>query len=196
MLFKLIHDKDPFELNPQLRAVPEFECLTPRQMRYVILSTDYKSPYRKLTPEDRRYHAAVTAGYKYEKGTISLDINARNLVNGKVGTVVAAINKYNAIQKDEDYETLLSVSSLITQIRNLNNQEDKSTVDLEKAVSMTLKLDKLVETKKKLEEILSMREDEVDPNQNMAQPDEDSSINIEDLPILSQLNEAEFQKSK
>ena len=44
MLFKVIASKDIFELNPELKSIVEFERLTPRQMTYVALVADYKSP--------------------------------------------------------------------------------------------------------------------------------------------------------
>lgn len=194
MLFKLHASKDTFELNPDLKAIPEFSSLTDRQMRYVILSTDYKSPFRKLSPEDRKYQAAVTAGYKFEKGSTKLlDINARNVVAGKVGTIIAAINKYNAIQKDEDYETLQSVNMLISQIREFNNNPDKTILELEKCVNLvTGKLDKLIETKKKIEAILELRDEEqVDPSLGLEPSgDAEAALDEESLPFLSRYNDS------
>lgn len=193
MLFKVIAGKDTFSLNPQLKAIEEFARLTDRQMTYVILATDYKTPFKRLSQEERKFQAAVSAGYKLEADGKRLDNNGRNLVAGKVGSVVAAINKYNALQKDDDYETLLSVTLLISQIRDLNNQPDKTVAELEKAVKLTMSLDKLVETKKRLEQILDMREEEeVDPSIGGDSSGEDGTLKSEDLPLLSQLNETYF----
>jgi hypothetical protein len=105
MLFKVIAGKDIFDLNPELRAIQEFENLTSRQMLYVILAVDYKSPFRKLAPLDRKAKAAQEAGWKMEADGKRLDMNGRNLVNGKVASVERAIKKYNMLQKNEDYET-------------------------------------------------------------------------------------------
>lgn len=159
MLFKVEHGKSTFELNPGLKAIPEFINLTDRQMDYVILSTDYRSPFRKLAPEDKRTQAAAAAGYKYEKDGKRLDMNGRNITAGKVAVVEAAIKRYRELQRDDDYETLLSVSSLIAQIRELNNQRDKSAAELEKAVKMTKELVNLTNIKKELEDVLDQRED-------------------------------------
>lgn len=192
MLFKLISSKDVFELNPQLKAIPEFERLTDRQMKYVILATDYKSPYRKLSPEERRLQAVISAGYKFEKNDNRLDMNGRNVVDGKVGSIVAAVAQYNKMQKDEDYETLLSLSNLISQIRQFNNKPDKDKDELKAAVDMNVKkLDLLMETKKKLEEILDMREDEGSDKEFSTE--DDGTINEDDLPTLSQYNETAFK---
>jgi len=169
MLFKIEVGVDVFISNPELKAIPEFERLTDRQMRYVILSTDYSSPFRKMTVEDRNHQAAVTAGYKYEKDGTRLDMNARNLVEGKTGSVQAAIKKYREIQHDDDYETLQSVSKLIADVRAFNNKKDKNVNELDKAVSMTTgKLDKLMATKKAIEDIIGARENlPTDPKENI-----------------------------
>lgn len=193
MLFKVIANKDIFELNPQLKAVEEFERLTARQMTYVVLSTDYKSPFKRLSSDEKKLQAAISAGYKLDADGKRLDTNGRNLTAGKVGSVQAAVNRYNALQKDDDYETLLSVTLLISQIRDLNNQKDKTILELEKAVKLTMSLDKLVETKKKLEQILDMREEEeIDPSFGGGQAGDDGVINADELPLLSQLNDAHF----
>lgn len=187
MLFKVEQGKDVFDLNPQLKAVEEFSRLTDRQMVYVILATDYRSPFRKLSLEEKKTQAATTAGYKYEKDGKRLDMNARNLIAGKVGAVEAAIKRYRELQRDEDYETLLSVSTLISQIRDLNNKPAKSTQDLEKAVKMTKDLATLTKIKKELEHILEVREDEaIDPS--LAQDTEEPSKDSASLSVLAKLN--------
>lgn len=183
MLFKVIAGKDVFELNPSLKAIEQFERLTSRQMTYVILSTDYKSPFRRLPPDERKLQAALAAGYKTEKESDRPDMNCRNLITGKVGSVQAAIETYNKLQLDSDYEALKSVSSLINDIITFNNQPNKSIIELDKAVSITVnKLDKLVETKKRLEEILNMRDEEV--VDSSLDPDV-KAVSESDLPFLS-----------
>lgn len=193
MLFKINANTDVFKDNPELQSVLEFERCTDKQFRYVALLTDYKSPFRKLGIEDKKYQAAVTAGYKLEKDGKRLDMNGRNLVAGKVGNVEAAIKKYRELQKDEDYETLLSLSVLIGQIRDLNAKPDKTVLELEKAVAIsTGKLDKLVETKKKLENIIEKREDfpteaQDNPGAFLADPD-DEFVSESSLSVLDKVN--------
>lgn len=188
MIYKVEHDKDVFELNPELRAIKEFADLTHRQMVYTILVTDFKSPFRKLSLEEKKEKAAITAGFKLEKDGKRLDMNARNLVQGKVGTVEAGIKKYKELQRDEDYETLLSLSALISQIRAMNNKSDKDVAELAKVVDMNLKLSKLVEEKRKIEEILDLREDAPsDPTGSIQ--DDDESVDESNLPVLSLLNQ-------
>lgn len=188
MLYKVIAGKDVFELNPELRAVEEFEALTPRQMAYVILATDYKTPFRKLPWPKRREQAALSAGYKMEKDGKTLDKNARGIIGGKTEGVQRAIKRYNIIQKDEDYETLLGLTKLINDIRELNATSSKSLIELEKAVKFSKELPALMKAKKELEDILEMREDEptdIGPD-NKTEKEEDIMSN---LAILAQLNE-------
>lgn len=186
MLFRVEASKDTFELNPSLKAIPEFERLTERQMTYVILVTDYKSPLRKLTPEERKEQAALIAGYKMDKEGKRLDTNARNLVQGKIKSVEEAVDRYKLLQKDEDYETLLALNTLIAQIRELNSKPDKNFQELAAAVNINVqKLDKLMETKKRIEELLDMREDEPSAVIENVKQEE---IEEENLPILSKLN--------
>lgn len=190
MLYKVEIGKNVFELNPELKAIPEFERLTDRQMTYVILATDYKTPYRKLSPEERKYHAALKAGYKLEMDGKRLDNNARNLVQGKVGNVQAAIAEYNVQQKDEDFEAIKSIKVLINQIVEFNNTPNKSPQDLKLAVELNVgKLDKLMETKKKLEEILEMREEPVSETLITGEVDDDATIDESTLPILAKVNQ-------
>lgn len=189
MLFKVEHNKDIFELNPELKAIEEFARLTPRQMQYVVLATDYRSPFRKLTIEDRKKEAALSAGYKLETTGKRLDNNARNLVQGKVGNVEAAVKKYRELQRDEDYETLLSLSTLIAQVREANNLPNKNMADLKAVVDMNIgKLDKLMKTKKELEDILEMREDEPLTDQTIASI-EDDTVDEGSLSILAKVNQ-------
>lgn len=187
MLFKVEASKDTFALNEGLKAIPEFERLTERQMTFVILTADYKSPFRKLTPEDRKLQAALIAGYKMEPDGKRPDTNTRNLINGKTTNVEAALKKYNELQRDEDYETLISLNKLIGQIREFNNKPDKTATELKTAVDMNVqKLDKLIETKQKIEELLDMREEE--PAKLTSTPAVALSVDEENLPFLAKVN--------
>lgn len=191
MLFKVEHGKDIFQLNPELKAIEEFERLTARQMTYVALYADYTGPFRKLPKEERKYQAALTAGYNLEKDGKRLDANARNLVAGKVGAVEAGIKKYIEMQPD-DRETYDGLCVLIHQITELNIKPDKTVVELEKAVAIsTGKLDKLVETKKKLEALLDVREDyqaEVQNEQGIIDPNDPELVDESSLSLLDKVN--------
>jgi hypothetical protein len=187
MLYKLIHGQDVFVLNPALLAIEEFAALTDRQMRYVILATDYKSPMRKLKSEDKKFRAALEAGYKLEKDGKRLDMNGRNICAGKNEKTERAIKKYKILQQDEDYETILGLSRLISDIRDFNTASNKSATEIEKAIKFSKDLPTLIKAKREIEDILEMREDEVS-----AVPDAtNADLDIKDtaLSILATINE-------
>lgn len=188
MLFKIQKGKDVFELNPQLKAIEEFSDLTERQMSYVILAFDYGTPFRKLEWQERKKQAALEAGYKLEKGGKRLDVNGRNTVEGKVAAIEKAKKKYETLQKDEDYESLLGLSKLIADIRELNNKPQKTVQELEKAVKFSLQIPALMKAKKELEELLDRREDEVTDVGAVEKPAEEE-ITLSNLSLLAQLNE-------
>lgn len=187
MLFKVESGKNIFDLNPELKAIKEFSGLTERQMTYVALATDYSSPFRKLSIEEGKFQAAVEAGYKLETGTTRLDTNGRSLVSGKVPAVQAAIKRYQTLQKDEDYEAWLSLKLLINQITGLNNQKEKTIQELEKAIKFTKELPSIMETKKKLEEILNLRGEDLHP----LAPDSDE-VKQDELSTLDRVNASEL----
>lgn len=187
MLFKVVREKSVTELNPEILAVAEFAELTERQLLYVILSTDYKSPFRKLNKEDKKMRAALEAGYKLEKGGKRLDVNARNLVQGKNDKVEKAIKKYRILQKDEDYETILGLSKLIGDIRDFNNRPEKSATEIEKAIKFSKDLPALIKAKREIEDVLEMREDEVSDVEEATTVE--GEVKESALSILATINE-------
>lgn len=189
MLFKVQKGKDVFELNPELKAIEEFAPLTSRQMEYVILAFDYKTPFRKLSWIKRKDMAALEAGYKLEKDGKRLDMNGRNATGGKNPAIERAKKKYQLMQKDEDYESLLGLSKLIGDIRELNAAPDKSLQELDKAVKFSKDLPALMKAKKELEDLLDMREDEVTDIGTEKTPEEEQVQS--NFSILAQLNEEE-----
>ena len=152
-----ISSKDLRQENAWINDVETFKELTDRQLKYIYYGFDYHSPLRSLPIKDRLRQAALMAGYKMEKDGSRLDANARALVEGKVKSVEQAIVKYNSMQFDEDRETYESVCTLLRQLRELNNKPDKNVNELEKAVKMSKEIDKLTETKRKLEELLNIQ---------------------------------------
>lgn len=187
MLYKVIAGKDVFELNPELKSIEEFEPLTDRQMKYVIFATDYKSPMRKLKSDDKKFRAALEAGYKLEKDGKRLDTNGRNMTLGKNDKVEKAIKKYKILQKDEDYETVLSLSRLISDIREFNVAANKSATEIEKAIKFSKDLPTLLKAKKEIEDILEMREDEVTDVQDATNVD--LEVKESALSVLATINE-------
>lgn len=128
MTYKLIQGQDPFELNPGLRAVKEYDILEPRQMFFVLLVCDTArdSPIKTLSGKARRESAAKIAGYHLEADGKRLDKNGRDTVAGKKVTVEAAIEKF----KELHYNTVQhSIEALRKQIAEIQDflESDKRT---------------------------------------------------------------------
>lgn len=161
MLYKVIDGQDIFDLNNELLAIPEFKNLTHRQMTFVCLVADRKSPLRTLPEKERREKAARIAGWPTE-GT-RLDRNGRDVVAGKVPTIEAAIAKYNELQYDEDQVTLDTINHQIHEIRDYLKSDKNEAKDKGKALEQAAKLGKqlpeLVEAKHRLEELLQITSD-------------------------------------
>lgn len=155
-----VTDADIFEDNPELKTIEEYKTCTSRQLKFVFLAYDYKGPYRRLRPEDRKRHAAIQAGYKTEKDSQRLDMNARNAVNGNVAAIERAIKYFLSTQYDEDRETLMAIKNLIMDIKTLCNKRDKNVNEMEKAVKLAKDLPGLEKTKKELQEIFNLRDNQ------------------------------------
>lgn len=176
-----VSDNDIFADNPELKAIPEFANCTSQQLKYVFLAFDYGSPFKKLPASQRKEKAAYRAGYKYEKGGKRLDMNARNLVQGKVRSVEAATAKFMEMQFDEDRESHIALKTLINDIRKLCSKSDKTLVEIEKAAKLAEKLPVLEKAKKELEALFNLRTD----NDN----EEDEPLENEILSALDEINE-------
>lgn len=155
--FKLTKN-DIFEDNPELKAIPEFERLTERQMRYVFLVDWLGSPLRLMKIEDRKYKAAIMSGYNLEKDGTRPDMNMRNLINGKTLSVEAGRKILREIQHDTELDLKHALDTQIEEIINFLKKPNKTTMELEKAVLLMTKLPTILETRKKILELLSFRE--------------------------------------
>lgn len=179
MLYKIVHDKSCFDLNPELFAIKEFaDCYSnialvkeedrDRRFRVVALVADRRSPIRSLPEKRRREQACLISGYGLEGNRP--DRNARDIISGKVEVVEKAIIKYRELQYDENEDTLNSVNSLIQSNRNFINsvntakEEEKNKREYAKSLEMANKfsegLPKLIETKQKLEVLLNISHDQ------------------------------------
>lgn len=177
MLFRITDDECVFDINPEIKAIPEFAKLDDpavnsvspdardRRMRFVILYADKKSPLRTLPDKQRREQAARIAGYHLEEGK-RLDKRGRDIVAGNYVTVEAAIKKYREIQFDEDEDILETKRTLIQKnkeyIRSINNEKDPNRKDygrdLKIANEIASKLPDLVKSLKELEEAMKANE--------------------------------------
>lgn len=167
MLYKLVAGEDSFELNPGIRAIEAYNKLTAQQFFFVSLvsDSDWDNPVRTLPEKTKREKAAKIAGYGMEGNRP--DKNARNLVNGKVASVEAAIETYRSLQYDEDKIALDIVNTQIERTQSLiKNYDNKLTDDkiderfdyATKAIKLTLELTKLITQKKELVALIQKKD--------------------------------------
>ena len=116
-------------------------------------------------------------------------------MDDKVQNINAAIKKYNELQHDEDYETLMGVNKLIEDVREFNGKKDKTPRELEVAMNLTVgKLDKLLTTKKKIQEILENRVDMGTPENKLSEEGDEDITQETNLTLIDQLDDDQDQK--
>jgi hypothetical protein len=189
MLYKIIHDKDTFELNPEIKAIAEFADLTDRQFRFVALVADRRTPLRSLPDKQRREKATMICGYGMEGNRP--DKNARTLIAGQLEKVEKAILKYRELQWDEHQDTLDTVNAQIDEIKEYLKSDKKNTRDygkaLEQATKLGSKLPELVEAKQKLESLLNItveQKPEITTYSSLDLPEEAIQDGAEELPAI------------
>lgn len=184
MLFKVTKE-DIFKDNPELLAVEAFAKCTDRQLKYVFLTYDYKSPLRMMEINARKEKALKMAGYKMEKDGSRLDRNARKVLSGNVVNINTAIKEFMEVQRDVDREALLAIESQVEQIVQLAAKKNKELKELEMSVKLIKELPRLAETKKELIKILDIRD--------TAQVEEEDTSTVQEsqLSTLDRLNAQE-----
>jgi hypothetical protein len=193
MLYKIVHDKEVFDLNPELLAIEGFARLTDRQFRYVALYADRLSPLKTLPDKERRERAAKIAGYKLEPDGKRLAKDGREVISGKVESIEKAIALYRELQFDENQDTLDTVNAQIQEIKNYLKSDKSTAKDHGKALEIAAKLSErlpgLVETKQKLETLLQITtvyKPEVITGTSMDLENEEGSIDSEELSTIDQ----------
>ena len=133
MLFRVHPERNPFEDNPGLEAVPAFNRLEPMQMRFVILFADPSkdNPIRTLAGRERRERAAILAGYKLEPNGKRLARNGREVVYGRVDSIEEAIEEFKKNYYDEKAHNREALKKQIAEIREFLTS-DKRTPMLNK----------------------------------------------------------------
>lgn len=155
--FKLT-ENDVFEDNPELLSVPAFKALTSRQMRFVMLVDWYGSPLRLMKTDHRKLKAAYMCGYKSEKGSDKPDTITKNLINGKVALIEQGRREMREIQHDNEMDLKEALDTQIDEVINYFKKPNKTAPELEKAVTLMTKLPVILETKRKILELLNFRE--------------------------------------
>lgn len=181
MLFKINGKESVYDTNPELKAIPEFLDLSEKQMRYVILAYDYKSPLRTLPSERKKEQAALKAGYTLDHQGKRLNTNARHIIAGKQRKVNAAVKAYLEIQFDEDRDLLDALSTQINDIKELARRQDKDISDLEKSVRLSKQLKDLIIQRTEIAEILDLRDE-------MEKQEEEDIVEDSELSTLDKFN--------
>lgn len=151
MLVKINQKDSVFKLNPELRSVPEFDCLTEKQMRVIALVFDYKSPFRQKTQTDRWKLAFLAAGYAPEETKDKVfSMRCREMMDGKHPKVNAAIKKYLSIQRDEDMELLNDLQTHLENIKSMMRKGREDPAELDKINKLVMSLPDLRETQRKI----------------------------------------------
>ena len=158
MLYKIRDQVPVTEDNPEILAIPEFAKLTDRQLRFVCLVADRRSPLRTLPEKDRREKAARICGWPTEGSR--LDRNGREVVAGGVANIEKAIEKYLEYQYDEHQADYDAIVKQIQEIRDYLKSDKEDTKDkgkaLEQAAKLGERLPSLIEAKQKLESLLQV----------------------------------------
>lgn len=160
MLFKVEAGKDIFESNPELKAIPAFADCPSRELKYVFLVYDYKTPFRDLPIEKRHEPALLAAGYRREPDGSRLDKNARAVLSGNSQRIKEAIGVFKTMQYDDDRELLAEIDSHIGQVRKFIKTDKKNNATKIKAASdMQKSLPDLLKQRKAVAELLEVREE-------------------------------------
>ncbi|MAH46773.1 hypothetical protein CMI37_13170 [Candidatus Pacearchaeota archaeon] len=130
MLFKLTKDNSVILHKDCYKLCPELKALTEKQMLYVILAYDYKSPYVQLPLEERRRTARSQVYKSMEK-----DPEKKKLVSD-------AIEMYMSLQYEPKRETLDTYQSKIKMLE----RELMATLDTTEITKITRSIQHLMKS--------------------------------------------------
>ena len=108
-----------------IKLCPELKDLSDKEVLFVILSQDYKSPFHQMPQEDRVRRAARQAF-----GNEKYDVSAEN--------IQTAINAYNSLQFDHRREMIKRYQSKISFLSQVLAEETsaKKISDIDNAIAM------------------------------------------------------------
>jgi len=151
MLFK-ITEGDFFEDNPDAISIPEFSFCNSKEMKWVCMVFDYKSPIRQMPIDKRMVKAAYVAGYK----NVPDNAGKNYQISPKLSR---AISVYKEIQFDEDQENLLAYNSQLSQYRELLTKREKSDKEIDQSLKIMKEMPTLQAKRKELISILDLRDE-------------------------------------
>ena len=171
MLFR-VTQKPVREDNPELLAISEFMPCSDRELKWIFLVYDFKTPYRQLSLPDRKEQSCEQVGYKRESPK-RMDKSARNIMLPKLQEkhlphIAPAIAAFKAMQRDLDLEALeaydINLEHYIEQMRKPKVKKEDWDLNLK----IVKEYQKLLIGRKQIKEQLDLRgnfeeEEEVDP---------------------------------
>jgi predicted RNase H-like nuclease (RuvC/YqgF family) len=158
MIFKISKDKDFFEENPSAGWIEEFKKCSSEEMKYVILVYSYDTPLRTLAAEQRKHRALEYIGLT-RMANGKWDKQTDMLITNQVQRVRNAILKLREITRDEDKETLESYDEQLDQFRSLLRKRDKTDKEMDQAMKISKEFPAFLENRKKVQEILEIRDE-------------------------------------
>lgn len=151
--------------NPEFHAIPEFDKMNSKQMKYIALTYDYETPLRKLRIKERKDRAAQIAGFKREKSRANVwEQGARDMINGKNKGVERAIEIYGSLQFNIERETLKAFDEQLSEyisIMNTKNKADDPKL-LDQSIKITKELPKFIADRAELIKSLGLEANEVE----------------------------------
>jgi hypothetical protein len=160
MLFK-VTQKPVRDENPELLAVKEFEPLQDRELKWVFLVYDFKTPYRQLSLPDRKEQAAEQVGYKRES-VKRMDKSARNIILPKLQEknlphIAPAIAAFKRMQRDLDLEAMQAYDQNLEHFIKKIREPKTKKEDWDLIVKLVPQYEKLLVGRKRIKENLDLR---------------------------------------
>lgn len=178
-MFK-ITDKDIFEDNPALKAIPEFADKPSRSLKYVFLVYDFASPFKNMPINKRKEAVARDVGYKMERDKNGIetrfDKNAREVLAGQNKAIEEIRVKFESLQDNRELRLAASINAQIDEWIDMMNNPAKDDKERDFIFKVMDKIDSFLLKRKKVLEILNLAEKE---KESSGQP----------MSLLDQLNE-------
>ncbi len=142
-------------LHPAFAAIINDPSLGMQSFRFIVLCYNYLSPFRNLKEKDRM--AKCTEQIYHKKFVQELDCDKMRI----------AIDEYNELQFDSDFEEYYSIEESSTEIAQLIRDTEKTTENMEALEKMGKTLAIFNKLKSDLKEILFAKIKKPEDKMNM-----------------------------
>ena len=191
MIYKIEKDKSVFESNPGLELNPIFMECSDKELKYVFLLYDIDSPYAKMSFDERKKRAAISAGFKMNAAGTSFDRTAKLILDGKSKRVNNAIREFNDIQRKSNphFNILTTISKQIdktTEFLDKMPAKDMTPDEMMKRNRLATGLVELVDARKKIEKLLASTALEDEPDTTTTT--EEAIMDYESMSTVERFN--------